>query len=65
MLTPEMLKEATRVLPPQHAEIILDVYQNEISLNEVARKMKLAPQRVQAIHSQALKMLRRRMKTQR
>jgi RNA polymerase sigma factor (sigma-70 family) len=65
MLTPEMLKEAIRVLPPQHAEIIWDVYQNEISLNEVARKMKLSPQRVQAIHSQALKMLRRRMKFQR
>jgi RNA polymerase sigma factor FliA len=61
----EIMKEAIRLLPPQHGEIIWDVYYHQMPLNEVARKMKLSPQRVQAIHARALKMLRRRLKTQR
>jgi RNA polymerase sigma factor (sigma-70 family) len=64
MLTPEDLNEAIRLLPPQDAEIIWDVYHHGMTLNDVARKMELSPLRVQAIHSRALKMLRRRMKTQ-
>lgn len=64
MLTPEDLNEAIRRLPPQDAEIMRDVYHHGMTLNDVARKMDLSPQRVQAIHARALKMLRRRMKTQ-
>lgn len=59
------LKDAIRLLPTQHAEIIWDVYFHQMPLNEVARKMKLSPQRVQAIHARALKMLRRRLKSPR
>jgi RNA polymerase sigma factor (sigma-70 family) len=59
------LKDAIRLLPTQHAEIIWDVYFHQMPLNEVARKMKLSPQRVQAVHAKALKMLRRRLKSPR
>jgi DNA-directed RNA polymerase sigma subunit (sigma70/sigma32) len=36
-----------------------------MTLNDVAQKMKLSPQRVQAIYARAVKMLRRRMIIQR
>src|SRR5436190_1772459 len=60
----EHLEELVRLLPRQHAEILRDVYLHKMSFNDVAQKMKLSPQRAQAIHARAVKMLQRRMKMQ-
>jgi DNA-directed RNA polymerase specialized sigma subunit len=62
MGTPKDLEEAIRFLPIQDAAIMWDVYHHEMTLDDVARKMKLSPQRVQAIHARSLRMLRRRLK---
>jgi DNA-directed RNA polymerase sigma subunit (sigma70/sigma32) len=59
----EVLEKAMRVLPRQEAEIIWDVYHHQMPLNDVARQRNLPPQRVQAIHARALRLLRRHLKT--
>jgi len=59
------LEELVRLLPRQHAEIFWDVHHHKMTFDDVAQKMKLSPQRAQAIHARAVKMLRRRMQIQR
>jgi RNA polymerase sigma factor for flagellar operon FliA len=55
------LQEAVRGLPEQEAKVVWGVYFNQQPLNEVARSLRLSPQRVQMIHARALKKLRRRL----
>jgi DNA-directed RNA polymerase specialized sigma24 family protein len=58
----ENLEELVRLLPRSHAEIFRDVYHHKMTFNDVAQKMKLSPQRAQAIYARAVKMLRRRIR---
>jgi DNA-directed RNA polymerase specialized sigma24 family protein len=62
---PERLEEAVGRLPRQHAAIFCDVYYHQMPVHDLARKMKLSPQRVQAIYFRALKMLQQCLKPQR
>jgi RNA polymerase sigma factor (sigma-70 family) len=60
-----MLQAAVERLPPEQCQIIWDVYFNQMSLAEVAQKMRRSPQRIQVLHSKALKMLRRSLRHER
>jgi RNA polymerase sporulation-specific sigma factor len=58
----EVLEEAIARLPAPHDAIIRQMYFDGQSLTEVARALRLSPQRVQFLHSRALRMLRRHVR---
>src|SRR5262249_39307008 len=55
----EALKEAVEKLPPPYNAVIRKMYFESKPLADVARELKLSAQRVQYLHSRALRMLRR------
>jgi RNA polymerase sigma factor (sigma-70 family) len=58
----QALWEAVQQLPAPHDVIIRRMYLDGQPLAEVARELRLSPQRVQFLHSRALRMLRRHVR---
>jgi RNA polymerase sigma factor (sigma-70 family) len=54
----QAILEAIKLLPTPHDVIIRRMYLDGQPLAEVARELRLSPQRVQYLHSRALRMLR-------
>jgi DNA-directed RNA polymerase specialized sigma24 family protein len=62
VLTPETLKTAMRIVPPQDAEILWDVYHHGMTMHDVARRRQLPLRQVGTACSRALRLLRLHVK---